>query len=154
MSVLNFSWLIKGRLAGHQAPWLEDDLAWLKKQGIKALVRMAEKSKTKISTIQVESMGFLDCYEPVGDFTAPTQAQIDKMVTFIGKSLSENRPTGVSCGAGFGRTGTILACYMASTGLGPEAAMAMVRSKRPGSIEMNEQEEAVRAYARQLAVKK
>lgn len=149
MSVLNFSWVIKGRLAGHQAPWSEDDLVWLKKQGIKALVRMAEKAKSKVSTIQVKSLGFLDCYEPVGDFTAPTQAQIDKMVIFIGKSLSENRPVGVSCGAGFGRTGTILACYLASTGFGPEAAMSIVRAKRPGSIKTNEQEEAVRAYAAQ-----
>ena len=150
MRSLDFSWVIKDKLAGHQAPWSVDDLAWLKIRGIKALVRMAENTKAIVSTIQVEGLGLRDCYEPVGDFTAPTQAQISRMVSFISLSLSEGRPVGVSCGAGLGRTGTILACYLVSTGLSAEAAMTEVRNKRPGSIETREQEEAVRAYASQM----
>ena len=149
MSLLNFSWVTKGRLAGHQAPWSIDDLAWLKKQGIKALVRMAEKNKAMVSAMQVEGLGLRDCYEPVGDFTAPTHAQINRMVSFISKSLSEGGPVGVSCGAGLGRTGAILACYLVNQGLSAEAAMTEVRNKRPGSLETREQEEAVRAYAHQ-----
>jgi atypical dual specificity phosphatase len=154
MTTLNFSWLIEGKLAGHATPWSGDNLVWLKEKDIRALVRMAEKAKVNASTLQVEAFGLLDCYEPVGDFDAPTQTQIDKMVCFISKSLSENLPVGVSCGAGLGRTGTILACYLVSIGLDAEAAMLKVRSKRPYSIETNKQEEAVKAYAQRLGIKK
>jgi atypical dual specificity phosphatase len=115
---------------------------------------MAEKSKSNISTIQVETIGLLDCHEPVDDFEAPTQPQIDKMIGFIRKCISDNKPVGVSCGAGFGRTGTILACYLVDTGLDAETAMAKVRSKRPYSIETNKQEEAVKEYAHRLGNKK
>jgi atypical dual specificity phosphatase len=154
MTTLNFSWLIEGKLAGHADPWSGDNLVWLKEQGIKALVRMAEKAKSNVSTIQVETIGLLDCYEPVGDFDAPSQPQIDKIIGFISKCLSDNRPVGVSCGAGLGRTGTILACYLVSTGLDAEAAMEKVRSKRPYSIETDKQEEAVKEYDRKLGIKK
>jgi atypical dual specificity phosphatase len=100
-----------------------------------------------VSTMQVEGLGLRDCYEPIGDYTAPTQAQLSSITSFISLSLSEGRPVGVSCGAGMGRTGTILACYLISTGLNAEDAMQEVRTKRPGSIETEGQEQAIRAFA-------
>ncbi len=148
MNLLNFSWMIDGKLAGHQAPSSEQDLVWLKKQGSLALVRMAEKHKVKVSSLQVEHLGLRDYHEPVPDFTAPSAAQVSKIVQFITGSLSERRPVGVSCGAGFGRTGTILACYLASQGYEASAAIDEVRVKRPGSIETKSQEDAVKAYAK------
>ena len=54
----------------------------------------------------------------------------------------------VHCTAGKGRTGTVLAAYFVARGLDPEAAMAKVRGLRDGSIETDDQEEAVRAFAR------
>lgn len=147
MSWLNFSWVIDGKLAGNQAPSSEQDLIWLKEQGILALVRMAEKNRSRINSSQVEHIGLLDCHEPVPDFTAPKQEQISRMIAFITEAFSKERPVGVSCGAGLGRTGTILACYLISQGLGQEAAIREVRSKRPGSIETEEQEEAIIKYA-------
>lgn len=148
MSYLNFSWLIDGKLAGHQAASSEHDLVWLKKQGILALVRMAEKHKAKVSSLQVEQLGLWDCHEPVPDFTAPNPEQVSKMLQFITRSLSEGRPVGVSCGAGIGRTGVILACYLVSQGYNASAAIDEVRAKRPGSIETKDQEDAVKAYAK------
>ncbi len=53
MGNLNFSWLIDGKLAGHQAPSSEQDLMWLKKQGVLAVVRMAEKHKAMVTSTQV-----------------------------------------------------------------------------------------------------
>jgi atypical dual specificity phosphatase len=147
MSWLNFSWIIDGKLAGHQAPSSEQDLTWLKEQGILALVRMAEKNKSRINGSQVEHVGLLDCHEPVPDFTAPKQEQTNRMIAFITEALSKGRPVGVSCGAGLGRTGTILACYLVTEGLSPEVAIKEVRSKRPGSIETEEQEKAIRTFA-------
>lgn len=150
MNKLDFSWVIEGKLAGHQAPSSEQDLIWLKQQGILALVRMAEKNRTKVDQLQIECLGLSDCHMPVTDFTAPKQAQIDRMVTFITNALAEGRPVGVSCGAGLGRTGTILACYLISFCLSSEEAIREVRAKRPGSIETKEQEQAVRTYASRL----
>lgn len=150
MSQLNLSWVIDEKLAGHQAPSSEQDLMWLKEQGILALVRMAEKDRARVNRVQIERLGLSDCHEPVTDFTAPKQAQIDTMITFITKSLSEGSPVGVSCGAGLGRTGTILACYLVSSCLSSETAINEVRAKRPGSIETKEQEESIRIYASRL----
>lgn len=148
MSQLDFSWVIDGKIAGHQAPSSEQGLIWLKKQGVLALVRMAEKHKSKVSSIQVAQLGLRDCHESVPDFTTPSPAQVNKIVQFITGSLSEGQPVGVSCGAGLGRTGTILACYLVSQGYEAGAAIDEVRAKRPGSIETKSQEDAVKAYAK------
>ena len=149
MNELNFSWIINGKLAGHQAPLSEQDLVWLEDQGILALVRMAENHKAQVSSLQLKHLGIWDCHVPVPDFTAPTNVQIGTMITFITKSLSAGRPVGVSCGAGLGRTGTILASYLVSKEYKTDDAIAEIRVKRPGSIETNEQEQAVKAYALQ-----
>lgn len=149
MNLLNFSWVIDGKLAGHQAPSSERDLEWLKEQGVLALVRMTEELKAKVSSLQAEQLGLLDCHEPVPDFTAPSLVQVRRMVSFIEESLGEGRPVGVSCGAGLGRTGTILACYLVSRGFEADAAIDEVRAKRPGSIETKAQEDVVKAYVKQ-----
>jgi atypical dual specificity phosphatase len=148
MDQLNFSWVISGRLAGHQAPSSMEDLLWLKKQGVLALVRMAQPEVTTITSSQIEHLGISECHEPVSDFTAPDQGQIKRIMAFIVKSLAAARPVGVSCGAGKGRTGTILACYFVSQGWDAQKAMTYVRSLRPGSIETKAQENAVIEYAK------
>lgn len=148
MEKLNFSWLIEGGIAGHSAPQSEDDLNYLKTRGIKALVRMAENHKAHVTPAQVGKLGFSDCHEPVPDFTAPKQPQIDKIVAFIKQCVADGRPVGVSCGAGIGRTGTILACYLVSKCYTAEQAMEEVKQKRGAGIETADQKEAVRRYAK------
>jgi len=150
MERLNFSWLIPGEVAGHSAPMSEEDLYYLKCKGIKALVRMAEHRKTRVTGAQVEKLGFTDCHEPVPDFTAPGKAQIDKIVAFIKQSVAEGKPVGVSCGAGIGRTGTVLACYLVSKCYTAEQAIEEVKHRRGAGMETNDQMEAVRSYAKQL----
>jgi atypical dual specificity phosphatase len=144
---LNFSWVIDGKLAGHREPSSDEELIWLKNLRILALVRMAEKDKSKVSSLQITHLGLLDCHEPVPDFTAPTIPQINRMVEFITHSVSNGRPVGVSCGAGLGRTGTILACYLVNQGWDSDEAINEVRAKRLGSIETGEQEKVIKAYA-------
>ena len=54
------------------------------------------------------------------------------------------------CGAGMGRTGTMLACYLVGKGYSFQDALAHVRQRRPGSVETLEQEGVIRDYAEYL----
>ncbi len=147
---LNFSWLIDGEVAGHSAPMSDDDLAYLKGKGLRALVRMAEEHRARVTPAQVQTQGLADCHQPVVDFTAPTPNQIARMVAFIEENVVAGRPVGVSCHAGVGRTGTVLACYLVKKGRTAEEAMKEVSVRRRAAIETEGQKEAVRDYARQV----
>ncbi|MBI2846266.1 MAG: dual specificity protein phosphatase family protein, partial [Chloroflexi bacterium] len=128
MNRLSFDWVIDGQIAGHRAPSSEQDLLWLRDQGIRALVRMADIRPAKVTCAQIAHAGMTDCDEQVPDFTPPKPSQIDKTIGFIIRSLSDGRPVGVSCRAGLGRTGTILACYLVSQGCGANLAISEVRA--------------------------
>lgn len=57
---------------------------------------------------------------------------------------SPSQAVGVHCALGFGRTGTMLACYLVKERrLAAGDAIAEIRRLRPGSIETYEQEKAV-----------
>jgi atypical dual specificity phosphatase len=146
MNKLNFSWFIENKIAGHQAPGSEQDLIWLKEQGILALVRLIEKNKARVNSSRIEELGMIDYHEPVTDFEPPNLDQISKIINFINKSLLKSKPVGISCFSGKGRTGTVLACYLVSQGYDKDKAINEVREKRPGSIETEKQELAIKAY--------
>lgn len=146
MERLNFSWLIPGKIAGHGGPMSRSDLEFLHGKGVRALVRMAENPAVTHS--DVGQSGLLDYHEPVPDFAAPTEKQLEKIIGFINECVSEGKPVAVSCRAGVGRTGTVLACYLVSAGFSPEAALEEVRRKRGAGLETPEQKEAVRNWAK------
>ena len=73
--------------------------------------------------------------------------QIDRRVKFIeAESETWERPIGVTCAAGIGRTGSVLACYFVSVGYSSQNAIDYIRQLRPGSIQTVEQEQAVRDF--------
>jgi atypical dual specificity phosphatase len=133
---MNFSWLEHGWLAGCRGPRTDADLAFLARVGIRALVRLAAEEETGVCASDVEQHVMEDCYEPVEDWTAPLQEQIDRVVAFINRALSSGKPVAVSCGAGYGRTGTILGCYLISKGLSAQAAIQRLIEVRSCSAEV------------------
>ncbi len=150
---MNFSWLEEGLVAGCRGPRTDADLSFLARVGIRALVRLAHEDETGIAASDVQQCGIEDCYEPVEDRAAPSQEQIDRVFSFVQRAVSRGKSVAVSCGAGYGRTGTILACYLVSKGLSQEAAIRTLIEARPCSREILHvpgQREAVIEFQRRM----
>ena len=130
-----FSWVERPLLAGMAQPGSADELAWLRDQGIELLICLAADPPPRH---WVNEAGLFLVHNPVQDYTAPTPEQLDQIMSNIKRAHEKKLGVGVCCGAGLGRTGTILACYFVTQGL---------RRLRPGSIETEEQEKAVEEFA-------
>lgn len=133
---MNFSWVEQDRIAGCRGPRSDDDLRFLFSVGVRALVRLEYDRVTDMNSERVERAGFEECYEPVQDGTAPTQQQIDRVLRFARTAIESGRPVAVSCLAGCGRTGTILACYLVTKGHDASTAIRSLIALRPCSDEV------------------
>ncbi len=141
-----FSWIDKPLLAAMARPESLEELAWLRKQGIEVLLSLTEDPPRRD---WVNDAGLLLVHVPVVDMEAPSPEQLAHCVSAISRANGRNLGVAVHCGAGLGRTGVVVACYFVSKGLSAANAIARVRRMRPGSIETDEQAEAVEEYARQ-----
>ena len=144
MTPMNFGWVLEDELAGSMGPASFDDLSFLYHNGVRAVIRMEERT---IAADTGNRVDMVDMFEPVTDFTAPHLEQIHRMVEFIDKQVAEQRPVAVSCYAGIGRTGTVLACYLVHRGQEPADAINRIRELRPRSVQTADQEAAVYGYA-------
>ncbi|MGR3309792.1 MAG: dual specificity protein phosphatase 23 [Candidatus Brocadiales bacterium] len=146
---MNFSWLVPGEIAGMARPASTvNDFENLRDDGIDAIVSLTED---QLNQPLIEEFGFEYLHIPIEDLSVPTMDQIEDFVEFACRMRKEEKSIVVHCGAGIGRTGTILACYLVSKGYSAEESITEVRRKRPGSIETDEQLEIVYMYERKLA---
>jgi len=143
-----FTWVDKPHLAALAAPESAADLAWLRRNGVDLLVSLTEYP---VRRDWVNETGMMAVNVPVPDMEAPTDRQLDLLLDTIRKANASRLGVAVHCGAGLGRTGTVLAAYFVTNGMGPREAVAKVRDLRPGSVETAEQERAVETLARRLA---
>ena len=140
-----FSWIEKPLLAAMARPSSREELEWVRRQGIEVLVSLTEEP---LRRDWLDDAGLLAFHVPMEDMEAPTQEQLDRCVSAITRAMERNMGVAVHCGAGLGRTGVVLAGYFVARGLTAANAVARVRRLRPGSVETEEQAEAVELFAR------
>ena len=140
-----FTWVDEPHLAASAEPAGPEQLAWLRAQGVDILITLTEDC---LPRTWVDSAGLLSVHVPVQDMDIPTVEQLEKVLSVIDKAKASDMGVAVHCLAGKGRTGTILAAYFVHQGLSAQEAMQKVRELRPGSIEVPEQEDAIRAFER------
>jgi len=143
---MNFAWLEERTVAGCRGPHSSNDVSALRSFGIRALVRLADTDEADVTPQQVADAGIEDCHEPIQDFEAPTQGQIDRVLAFVHGALGQGKPVAISCGAGYGRTGTLLACYLVKHGASADGAMGTVRTRAGRGPERDVQIAAIRAF--------
>jgi atypical dual specificity phosphatase len=137
------SWILEGEIAAFSA-FILDDLAGLADEGICAIVSLTERPPPEL----IGSSRFDLLHLPIRDMTAPEREQIEEFVAFVDNHLEDDCPVGVHCLAGLGRTGTMIACYLVTRGRTAEQAIDEVRRARPGSVQTDLQEQAVRRWAK------
>lgn len=161
MGMRGFYWLIDGLLAGCARPGhsrrsdatgttalLDDDLVWLRQQGIGAVLSMTEEP---LAPGAVARHGMAELHLPVDDLTAPTPFQLEQALDFIDRQRSRGRGIVVHCLMGQGRTGTVLAAYLIRGGLPAEEALSELRAVCPGAVGAREQEVALHDFAARRA---
>jgi atypical dual specificity phosphatase len=143
---LGLDWILPGRLAALACP---DDpvLPQLASLGVKLLISLNEYPP---DTDRVRRAGMRHILLPFADGSAPPTGLVEVFVSAVGDALERGEAVAAHCAAGVGRTGTMLACYLVSQGMGARDAIEFVRSRRPGSVENETQEQAVLDWWRRL----
>lgn len=148
---MNFSFVVEDVLAGCAHPARLGDTAAalreLHELGIRSVVSLDEAGLPKGLLAE---HGLRHLHLPIDDFCPPSLDQATRFVDFVRSEREQRRPVVAHCAAGIGRTGTMLSCYLVSTGMSATAAIAHVRRVRPGSVETGEQAGFVHEFERHL----
>ncbi len=143
---MNFSFVAPNVLAGTRTPWREAEVRFLRDQGITTLIRLQEPERLLYSNEAIEQLGVEVFHYSIPDGGAPSVRGTQEIIEFLQEALAQGKVVAVSCGAGVGRTGTILACYLVAQGMTAEQAIPALRGIRSPSIETVSQVTAVYDY--------
>jgi atypical dual specificity phosphatase len=147
----NFSWVIKGKLAGSGMPVTYSQFVWVVTHGIKTIVTVREVP-LPLKWFTADNIDSVDYFHlRVEDYGAPSIEEMDNTVDFIQRQIANEEPVMVHCAAGRGRTGTILAAYLLKEeNLTSDQAIKKIRKIRPGSIQSDRQEMVISMYEKYL----
>ncbi len=149
--IINFGYVIDNELAGLAHPDslgnVMSALSDLQTRGFGAIVSLDEIG---ISPALAEEQGMRYCHIPIPDFHPPDTRQATQFVDFVKERRNEGLQVAVHCRGGYGRTGTLIACYLISEGSSASDAIDLVRRRRPGSIETAGQEHFLADYERNV----
>lgn len=147
----NFSWVIKGKLAGSGMPVTYSQFVWVVTHGIKTIVTVREVPLPS-KWFTADNINSVDYFHlKVEDYGAPSIEEMDNTVDFIQRQIANEEPVMVHCAAGRGRTGTILAAYLLKEeNLTSDQAIKKIRKIRPGSIQSDRQEMVISMYEKYL----
>jgi atypical dual specificity phosphatase len=140
----SFTWVDRPLLAAMAQPESREELAWLRRNGVDVLLSLTEDPPRRD---WINDTGLLLFHVPMIDMEAPSPAQLERCLSALARAHARNLGVVVHCTAGLGRTGVVLACYFVDKGVTADNAIARVRRLRPGSIETDEQAEAVVQFA-------
>uniref|UniRef100_A0A8B9H2T0 Dual specificity protein phosphatase 23 n=1 Tax=Astyanax mexicanus TaxID=7994 RepID=A0A8B9H2T0_ASTMX len=143
----NFSWVEPHKLAGLAMPRMPGHYQYLVNNGIKHLVTLSERKPPYHDTCPELTLHHIRIH----DFCAPTFDQIKRFLTIVEEANTKGEGVAVHCLHGYGRTGTMLACYLVkSRKLSGIDAINEIRRIRHGSIETREQEQMVVQFYQQI----
>lgn len=139
-----WSWVEEGRLIAGRYPREDAVLAAWRGLGIGTVVNLREDGH---AAGRLERFGLREIHVPMRDLRTPSDEQLGAGVAALQAAFALGEGVAVHCGAGLGRTGTLVACYLVAKGLTSGEAISATRRARPGTIETRGQEDAVRRFA-------
>lgn len=134
---------VDDHVAGMPRP-TDADLDALRSRGIALLVSL---TTPPVDPSALRRRGIDGLHLPVEDFRPPTLDQQRAFVAEVRARVLRGERVAVHCAAGLGRTGTMLATWLVAKGYSPAGAIDTIRTLRPGSIETEQQEASVFAWA-------
>ena len=133
-------WWITEAVAGSPNP-TPADLRDLRTEGFSTLVCLLDEGEPPAYDPEAaRASGYAFHHLPIPDFAAPSPAQFRAFLEIAGQSPGT---TLVHCWGGLGRTGTMGAALHIAAGATTEAAIAEIRTRRPGAIQSALQQQAL-----------
>ena len=135
-----FSWVEEKRLAGSSVPASREQLEALVKEGVTHLVSLSPETPPPTTPVDGLTITFI----PVEDFAAPNSEDFRCFFELCERAHALDQAVAVHCRGGNGRTGTMLAAYFIwRYNYDAEAAVKFLRTRRPWSVESQDQMEAL-----------
>jgi|SRR5579859_2017254 len=137
-----FHWVVPGRLAAMSLPGrvasLEEDLSEIRDQGIDAVATLTEYP---LDAEALEQAGLLSRHFPIEDFGVPRIEQVADFCRWVDERHREGLAVAVHCFAGLGRTGLMIACWLArERGRKVDEILTSIRRIEPGFVQTAQQE--------------